>query len=350
MPVKLQQRFNIFFSQRMGVTMSVTVKAIQYVYGDSALSKVQIRHWWRLFAAGRNVVVDLPCRSKERTGRTDGNIQRIKGLLDADKRLTIANLSVQTGISWSTCHRIVHLDLQLTRKSTKFVPHLLQECHLRDRFDMSSRMLAKIKEDPHFLETVITMDESWVYCYNPELKCQSSAWLAKGEPRPMKVAHPRAVGKVLLVSFFDAKGMVHHEYLRRMVNTEIFVDILSRLRHAISRKHGHKYLKEFTLHMDNASPHTSEDTRKFLMLSRTKVMEHPAYSPDLAPSDYWLYPRLKRPLRGHKFNSLQELEAAVNTQIGEIASFEFEHCIKTQWPSRWVRCVNADGMYFEGLH
>ncbi len=82
--------------------------------------------------------------------------------------------------------------------------------------------------------------------------------------------------------------------------------------------------------MDNASPHTSEDTRKFLMLSRTKVMEHPAYLPDLAPSDYWLYPCLKRPFRGHRCNSLQELEAAVDTQIGEIASFEFEHYIKTQ--------------------
>ena len=82
-------------------------------------------------------------------------------------------------------------------------------------------MLTKIKEDPHFLDTGVTMDESWVYCYDPELKCQSSAWVAKGEARPMKVAQPRAVGKVLLVSFFDAKGMVHYEYQQRTINRDL---------------------------------------------------------------------------------------------------------------------------------
>lgn len=59
-PLKLQQRFNINFSQRMGVLMSVTVRAIQFVYGDAALSAVQIRHWFKRFQGGRDCVVDLP--------------------------------------------------------------------------------------------------------------------------------------------------------------------------------------------------------------------------------------------------------------------------------------------------
>lgn len=143
--------------------------------------------------------------------------------------------------------------------------------------------------------------------------------------------------------------MLHWEYVRGTLKTDRFIDILSRLRHAISRKRGQKFLQSFTLHMDNASPHTLFDTRKFLIQSRTKVMLHPAYSPDLAPSDFWFYPRLKCPLRGIWFENVPALQAAVDKQIGEIASFEFEQCITRMWPRRWSRCVNAEGMYFEGL-
>ncbi len=79
--------------------------------------------------------------------------------------------------------------------------------------------------------------------------------------------------------------------------------------------------------MDNASPHTSQPTRTFL-LSKTKVVEHPAYSPDLALSDFWFFARLKKPLRGHWFQSLTDLQQAVDKEIGDIASFEFEQYIQ----------------------
>ncbi len=127
------------------------------------------------------------------------------------------------------------------------------------------------------------------------------------------------------------------------------LEILSRLRHAISQKKGNKYLKSFSLHMDNASPHTAQVTRTFLLQSNTKVLLHPAYSLDLALSDFWFSPCLKKPLRGKRFQNLTELQAAVDAQIGLIMSFEFEQCIMRAWPKQWARCVNSEGMYFEGL-
>ncbi len=201
-PVKLQQRFNVFFAQRMGVSMAVTVKAIQYVYGWNSLSPTQIWHWFWQFQSGRNRVLDLPRKAKENTGRTPQNINKVKELIDQDNRQSISTLSFLTGIPWSMCRKILRWDLKLCKKSAKFVPHLLTEAQMYERFRISSMMLAKIKEEPSFLETVVTMDESWVYSYDPELKCQSNAWLRKGEARPLKVAHPRTVGKVLLVFFW----------------------------------------------------------------------------------------------------------------------------------------------------
>ncbi len=209
LPLKLQQRCNIYFSQRMGVSMAVTVRSIQYVYGDNSLTPVQIRHWFKEFQNGRDTIVDKPRRSKDKTGRTQENIDKVKTALDEDRRLSLAALSVTCNIPWSTCQKIVKLDLKLTRKAAKFVPHLLQESQIKERVQISSNMLAKLRKEPHFLEYVVTTDETWICCYDPELKNQSSAWLAKGEQRPVKVTRPRAVGKLLLISFFDCKGIIH---------------------------------------------------------------------------------------------------------------------------------------------
>lgn len=349
LPLKLQQRCNIYFSQRMGVSMVVTVRSIQYVYSDKALTAVQIRHWFKEFQNGRETVVDKPRHAKERSGRTEENITKVRTALDEDRRLSLAALSVTCGIPWSTCQKIVKLDLKLTRKAAKFVPHLLQEQQIRERVWISSNMLSKLRSEPHFLKYIVMTDEMWIYCYDLELKTQSSAWLAKGEAKPTKVARPRAVGKLLLISFFDSKGVIHWEYQRGTLNSGQFINILSNLRHAISRKRGNKFLQNFSLHMDNASPHTSQPTRTFLLLFKTKVVEHPAYLPDLAPSVFWFFARLKKPLRGQWFQTLADLQQAVDKEIGEIASFEFEQCILRDWPKRWARCIDKDGLYFEGL-
>ncbi len=146
-----------------------------------------------------------------------------------------------------------------------------------------------MRSNHKFLDQIITTDESWVYMYDPELKSQLSQWLSHGDPHPVKCLRTRATGKVMLVLFFDAKGVVHREFIRGHVNSQVFCNILSNLRYAIQRKCPRKF-KTFMLHMDNASCHTSKETRRFLMLSRTKVVSHPAHSPDLVPCDFWFFP------------------------------------------------------------
>lgn len=50
------------------------------------------------------------------------------------------------------------------------------------------------------------------------------------------------------------------------------------------------------LHHDNASPQMNSIVFDYLQRERINVMLHPPYSPDLAPSDYWLFGTLKRSL------------------------------------------------------
>ncbi len=180
---------------------------------------------------------------------------------------------------------------------------------------------------------------------------QSSQWLPRGDQqaRPIKFLRSRATGKVLLVSFFNWKGIVHREFLRgQTVKARNFIQILHRMRLAIARKCP-RILNSFYLHMDNAPTHRAHLTKLFDRM-KIKIMPHPPYSPDIAPSDFWFFPVLKKPRRGHRHASLDELEEAVDCQIGLIPSSKFANCILNSWPERWLKCYERDGEYFEGLH
>jgi len=65
------------------------------------------------------------------------------------------------------------------------------------------------------------------------------------------------------------------------------------------------------LHHDNASSHTIKFNKQFLEDNKVKIIGHPPYSPDLTMSDFWLFPGLKRHLRGQYIR----LEEALNTAL-----------------------------------
>ncbi len=79
-------------------------------------------------------------------------------------------------------------------------------------------------------------------------------------------------------------------------------------------------------------------------------LPHPPYSPDLVPCDFWLFPRLKKELRGVCFPTLQVLKDAVTEQILLIPSAEYKCCILVSWRRRWAWCQAQQGDYFEGIH
>ncbi len=233
------------------------------------------------------------------------------------------------------------------RKSAKFVPHLLTPANLRQHLEACVSLLRLRRRYPTFLTRVVMMDESWLYLYDLEQKNQTSEWMPPNDPPPQKVRRELSSGKTLLISFFDSKGLIHREFLRnRTVNAPVFIQILGHLHCALRTKRPRvKYL----LHMDNASPHTAQDTRLHLLFRGLRTLPHPPYLPDLAPSDFWFFNRVKRHLKGCRFRNLDELEDAADNVIANIPSEEFKHCILESWPVRWTRCVQHDGAYFEGM-
>jgi hypothetical protein len=81
-------------------------------------------------------------------------------------------------------------------------------------------------------------------------------------------------------------------------NKEMQIDILRRLSNAVRRKSPEKGRINgwFLLH-DNASAHRSVSVTDFVANNNVTTQEHPLYSPNLAPADFRLFPRLKSALK-----------------------------------------------------
>ena len=112
--------------------------------------------------------------------------------------------------------------------------------------------------------------------------------------------------------FFNASGDVHHEYLPEgsTVNHTYYNEVLKRLRDAIRRKRPElRRSGDWFFDHDNAPAHSALRTREFLVKHSTTVLFHPPYSPDLAPCDFFLFPMLKRPLKGRRFETIPDTNA-----------------------------------------
>jgi histone-lysine N-methyltransferase SETMAR len=75
-------------------------------------------------------------------------------------------------------------------------------------------------------------------------------------------------------------------------------------------------------------------------------LEHPPYSPDLAPSDFHLFPKLKIFLAGQRFSSNQEVIAAVEGYFADLKENHYRDGIMAL-EYRWNKCICLKGDYVE---
>jgi histone-lysine N-methyltransferase SETMAR len=85
------------------------------------------------------------------------------------------------------------------------------------------------------------------------------------------------------------------------------LEVLKRLREKVRRKLPELFDNNSRiLHHDNAPAHTALLVREFLATKQVTVLEHPAFSSDLAPSDFFLFPKIKEILKGRHFDDIDD--------------------------------------------
>ena len=346
---KIGHRYVIQYFYLKGLSPTSIKTELDSTLGESAPSFTTVKYWVAEFKRGRT-----SCQDEHRSGRpnevtTPEMVKKIhKAVLD-DRRLKVRELADIVGISKSAVHRVLSENLDMRKLCARWVPRLLTLDQKQCREDVSIECLAKFHSDKaEFLRRFVTMDESWVHRFTPETKEQSKQWTQKGESAPKKAKTVSSAGKVMASVFWDARGIIFIDYLEKgkTINGEYYANLLQRLSEEIKQKRPHLAKKKVLFHADNAPVHKSVIAMAKLNELQFELLPHAPYSPDLAPSDYFLFPYLKKWLSGQRFSNDEEAISAVNGYFEEQDSSYYKKGIELI-EHRWEKCIELKGDYVE---
>jgi hypothetical protein len=99
------------------------------------------------------------------------------------------------------------------------------------------------------------------------------------------------------------------------------------------------------IHADNGRPHTARRTLEFFRENHLGIAPHPPYSPDLMPSDHFLFEHIKRALEGVEFRSEKALLVAIQSVLSQLTAYILS-TVFAKWVERpnWV-ALNEEHCY-----
>ncbi len=296
-----EQRSVIKFFVSTGAMPIKCWRHLQQGFQGTTVSQKTVRKWHKRFRQGDGSVKDRPCSGRPHTARTPEMIQSMQRCIETDRRTTVHDIAETLNIGKSSAHSILKKDLKQSKLCPKFIPKVLTPEQKLFRVRMCELNMQALKDDDYYLNKIITGDESWVSVFEMETKRSSCEWHPKGTiaARPTKALRQRSERKSMLTVFFDESGEVLVDFKdpKVTVDSDNYCDILRKLKEQLRRRRPDKWAgRNFFLHHDNAPAHTAAITLALIGSSGIEMIPHPPYSPDLAPCDYYLFPRLKNQL------------------------------------------------------
>jgi histone-lysine N-methyltransferase SETMAR len=143
-------------------------------------------------------------------------------------------------------------------------------------------------------------------------------WHKKGTPPPKKFKMSPLAGQIMATVFFwDTEGILLIDYKDKgvIITGEYYARLLEQLKEAVKEKRREKWSKGVLLLHDNAPVHKSNVAMEAMHKCDFQMLNHPPYSPNLASCDYYLFPNMKKDLRGKKFENDEEVKAAISTHL-----------------------------------
>ena len=229
------------------------------------------------------------------------------------------------------------------------VSRLLNEAQKERRVQVCQDILEQPETKPNSLKRFVSGDESWIFKYDPLTKRQSLEWKSALPPRPKNARVFKSKTKVMLIAFFDVHRIVHAEFLPQSQTITQYVDknILRSLMRSVRKKRRELWeTRSWLLYHDIVPAHSALEIREFLAKNNTAVLEQPLYFPDLAPCDFFLFPKLKEVIKSTRFQDSEAIKTAVTREFRAIPEESYQECVEA-WERRLEKCIRAQGDYFE---
>lgn len=340
----VEYRSVIKFLILRGKTPAEIIKELNEGYGSEAPSTATIYRWIGYFKGGRTSVFD-----ETKSGRPmeiDEKItEKCKNIIGNDRKITIRELSKGLNVSTGYVHNILD-QCGIRKLCSRFVPKFLTPdmCQNRQRACESNLQLYD-ELGAEFVRNIITVDETPLSLYIPESKRESLEWKFPGETASKKMRSGTCHAKAMMLTvFWDWHGILTTDFADSNVkiNSEYYSQLVSTCRKARRKKRN----VPLWFLQDNAPVHKSAQTMQQILECGLQLLDHPPYSPDLAPSDFYLFKHLKKHLRGKSFKDKESLRSSVNDFFSNQPEKFFQNAFD-EMVNRWRKCLENNGSYIE---
>lgn len=322
-------------------------RLLKYSQG-SGPSLETVRRWCLEFRRGRTSIEDDPHPGRPISITTPETVTKVRDIVMLDRRVKVRQIAEELSISTSTAHFILTEKLGMKKMSARWVPKILTQQQKTLRAQYCQENLDFMCDEPDFFSTLVTGDETWCYYYDPESKAQSMQWKRPGSPAQVKGKREKSTKKLMATVFWDDEGIILLEFMPRnsSITGTYYAKTLENLKVAISNDRPRKRKKKIRLLHDNAPAHTAKVSKDVIREKKFEELFHPPYSPDLAPSDYYLFRNLKTHLKGHRFSDDDEVMEAVKSYFDQQPKSFFKTGIDSL-KLKWEKCVQLRGEYIE---
>lgn len=220
-----------------------------------------------------------------------------------------------------------------------WVPKELTEAQKRKRVEIATRLLCRHRRSP-FFKFIVTCDEKWIAFVNDE---RHGEWRSPGQKPGQTPRKDFRAKKAMLCVWWDLRGTIFWELLEQgeTVNSNFYCEQLEKTRRALRNRRIPVIFLQ-----DNAPAHKSRQTQQKLQGLGWKILEHPPYSPDMSPSDFYLFRALEHWLRGKKFTTIEEMRESL-TEFFDSKDREWYRRGITKLEDQWQKVIESNGEYFD---
>ena len=149
------------------------------------------------------------------------------------------------------------------------------------------------------------MDETWIHYVTPKTKEQSKQWTSLGEPASKKAKTVKSAGKVMATVFWDARGIIHIDYLpsKQTINGDYYAGLLDCFNNIFKEKMSPFGEEESALPSRQCTGCHVPSTDGQIQRIPLQIASLSSIFDDLAPCDYFLFPNLKKWFGGKRFTT-----------------------------------------------
>lgn len=339
-------RYYIETRSKLGINATDIHRELCDAWGESYVSYPCVTKWIREFREGRQSIEDAPRSGRPVTQTTAENIELVRQLIDTDPHVSIRYLITETGLSYFIVYNIITEHLKLKKLCTRWVPHFLTEEQKKERVRICQENLAKFETGTWRKGDIVTADETWIYLRKID---SGGVWEREGERPPTSVRRRTHEPKSMFCIFIMTNGpiLIHQVPRGQSIDGSYYrVNCLEKLVEEIRKKRPVKKTHGIKLHFDNAPPHRNSIVNNYLAERSFTVIPHPAYSPDLAPCDFWLFGFIKHQLK--TYSDEKSLKDGVTQILNDIPEKMYRKSFEN-WIERMKLCIKYGGDYFEHL-